>query len=215
MAVKNNTKKEKTAKKVHRIDFFSDMSPEAIQMLISAIKEAEDNESDEVLISLSPGKKHHVKFFSAISCPDTTQMLIHAVKDAKYKQSYEIVIRYPGKGSDLFAEKDSTGEDDNPVTLCANCANLEIWQSRPHSIRQEACSVRNLLVPREIECPSYRMLGERSTEYLCRNCRHLGAWTSSGKEIISEVCSLRHIILPSKQVCEQYSQKATVEGHGQ
>ena len=218
MAEKVKAKQGKQQKKRHYIDFFCDMSHETRQMLTSAIKEAEDNEFDEVVVSLSPGKKPRVKFPTSTSL-ETIQMLISVAKEeAQRKQSNEITISLSTKkGDDPFAEKDSVGEeepkeDEEIVTLCANCANLEIWQSKPHNVRQEACSVRNLLVPRETECSSYRLLGEKSTGYLCRSCKHLETWTSPGKEIVSEVCSLRHIILPSKQVCEQYSPRAKNNG---
>ena len=122
-----------------------------------------------------------------------------------------------GKEDNLLPENDTTGEklskeDRKSATLCSNCANLEIWQSRPHSVRQEACSVKKLLSPKETKCSAYRLLGEQSADYLCRNCKYMETWASAGKEVSSEVCSLRHIILPSKQVCEQYSPRAKSDG---
>jgi len=124
-----------------------------------------------------------------------------------------------GKEDNLLPENDTIGEkeakeDRKPANLCSNCANLETWQSRPHSVRQEACSVKKILSPKETQCTAYRLIGEHSTDYLCRNCKHLETWASSGKEVSSEVCSLRHIILPSKQVCEHHILRAKKSSQG-
>jgi len=158
------------------------------------------------------GKKEKTSYFDFFCdiTKSSSLSLVSAVADAISQQSTKLIVRLQPGGASLFPEpeeKSETGkkaDDSKEAILCSNCINLEIWQSGPHNVKHEACSIKKLLVPKEKGCSHYKLIGTQGTRYLCRSCKYLDIWTSSSKDITAEVCSLRQIILPLKEICEHY-----------
>jgi len=118
----------------------------------------------------------------------------------RYRKKWALNLSAVGE-----AMKKNTTEEAKKITeikkpvLCLNCGNLEIWQSGIDSKKHKACSVRELIAPKEEDCAFYIL-----AESLCVNCINLEIWNSNAHSVSQKACSVRKILVPKEKDCPNY-----------
>jgi hypothetical protein len=103
-----------------------------------------------------------------------------------------------------------------PDCLCNCCAELEVWESKQHSVKYNVCFIRELLNPDEKKCGHYRKKEKTANaDFLCMTCIRLERWYSKlyerkikNESIFEtkniELCTAHHILEPHEINCNEY-----------